>query len=112
MSLDDLKSFINILLHILVVDQMLLELLSKLGRQCLDAIRLLLNLLADLEDLLIDVLGQEVSPLGRVLGCLLHVLGKLLDGDLSELLVLIELQHHITYEALVQILRLFVGLQP
>ena len=53
---------------------MLLELLSKFGAQDLQIFSLLARLLIDFDDLLVDVPREEVSPLSRVLLCLLHLL--------------------------------------
>ena len=45
MTLYNLKPFVYILFHILVIDQVLLELFRKLRRQSFDAINLFRNLL-------------------------------------------------------------------
>ena len=69
MAFDDLKSLVNILLHVLVVDEMLFELLRQLGAESLDSVDLLGDSLPDLHYLLVDVPGKEVGSLSRVLSC-------------------------------------------
>ena len=63
MRLNDLKSLVKILLHSLVVDKMLLELLSQFCTQNLQIVNLFRCLIADLEDLFINVTTKEVGSL-------------------------------------------------
>jgi hypothetical protein len=47
-----------------MINQVLLELFSEFGTQGLDVLNLLGDLAADLDDLLVDVPGEEVCTLG------------------------------------------------
>jgi len=47
-----------------MIYQVLLELLSEFGAQCLDVLNLLGNFTPDFNDLLVDVAGEEVCTFG------------------------------------------------
>ena len=63
MGLDDLKPLVEILLHGLVVDQVLLELLRELRAEHLQVLDLLGCFASYLQDLLVDVAAQEMCSL-------------------------------------------------
>ena len=63
-----------------MIYQVLLELLSEFGTQGLDVLNLLGDFASDLNDLLVDVAGEEVCTLGRVMCCVFHILDQLLNG--------------------------------
>ena len=80
MTLYDLESLVDISLHVFVVNKMLFELLSQFTAKSLDAIDLFGHPLTNLDNFLINVSRQEVSPLSRVLSCLLDFFTKLLSN--------------------------------
>ena len=63
MGLDDLKPLVEVLLHGLVVDQVLLELLRQLRTEHLQVFDLLRRFAPDLQDLLVDVATEEMCSL-------------------------------------------------
>lgn len=108
MALYDLKTLIDVFLHVLMVDEMLLELLSELGAKSLDVFDLLPNSASDLDDFLIDVARKEVGPLSRVMSCVLHILDELLDRLIGNVLNACDLKHDIFDKVLNQRLGLLV----
>lgn len=83
MAFYDLKSFVYIFFHILVVDQVLFELLGQLGTQGLDRLNLLGDARANLYHLFVDVATQEVSAFGVVLLGLSHLLLQICNKGFS-----------------------------
>ena len=73
-GLNDLKTLVDVFLHVFMINQVLLELLSELGTQGLDVLNLLGDFASDLNDLLIDVAREEVCTLGRVMRCIFYIL--------------------------------------
>ena len=63
MGLDDLKPLVEVLLHGLVVDQVLLELLRQLRTEHLQVFDLLRRFAPYLQDLLVDVATEEMCSL-------------------------------------------------
>ena len=92
-----------------MIDQVLLELLSEFGTKSLDVFNLLGDLAADLDDLLVDVPGEEVCTLGRVMRCVLHILDQLLHGLVRQVLHSGDLHHHILDQVLNEHLGFLVG---
>ena len=64
MRLNDFKPLVQVLLHGLMIDQVLLELLGKLGAKHLQILRLLRRLLVNLDYLFVDVAAEEVGTFG------------------------------------------------
>jgi hypothetical protein len=62
-GLDDLQTLVDVILHVFMIYQVLLELLSELGTQGLDVLNLLGYLTSDLCDLLVDVPREQVCTL-------------------------------------------------
>ena len=63
MGLNDFKPLVEVLLHRLVVDQVLLELLCQLGTEHLQVFDLLGCFAPYLQDLLVDVATEEMCSL-------------------------------------------------
>ena len=64
MRLNDFEPLVQVLLHSLMIDQVLLELLGKLGAEHLQILRLLRRLLVNLDYLFVDVAAEEVGTFG------------------------------------------------
>lgn len=111
MALDNLEPFVDVLFHIFVVDQVLLELLGELAGQSLDVVDLFGDLLTDLQDLLIDVSRQEVSTFSRVLGSIFDILRKFCNRLFSAFLDSIEFLHNVLDQALIEIFGFLIGLE-
>ena len=79
MRLNDFESLVQVLLHGLVIDQVLLELLCELGAENLQVFSLLRRLLIDLDDFFVDVATEEVGPLSRLVLSILNLLEDLAD---------------------------------
>lgn len=112
MGLDNLEALVEILLHRLVVDQVLFELLGELGAEHLKIVDLLGGLSAHFHNFLIDVSAQEVCSLGRVLACVLDLFQDLLDRDFLAFLELADLGHHVFEHVADQHLGVLVALHP
>ena len=67
MRLNYLESFVEIFLHGLVINQMLLELLGKFGTQNLEIFSLFRSFRAYFDNFFIDISAEEMSPFCRVL---------------------------------------------
>ena len=110
-AFDDLEALVDVPLHVLIVDQVLFELLGQLAAQRLDTVDLLGDALADLDDLLVDVAGEEVRALGRVLSRVLRLLLQLSGELLAVVANRGQLLHDVLDQALVEVLGLLVGLK-
>ena len=108
MRLNDLESFVEVLLHGLVVDQVLLELLCQLCAQHLQVLNLLRCFAPNLEDLLIDVATEEVSSFSGVLLCLFDFFKDLADLTILTFFNRSYLIHHVSKQVLYKQLCLFI----
>lgn len=97
MALYDLKSLVDVLLHVLMINKVFLELFGELRGECLDILDLLGDLAPDLDHLFIDVSTEEVRSLSRIMGCILNVLDQLLHRFVTQVLHTCHLHHHVLY---------------
>ena len=111
MAFDNLKPLVDVLFHVFMVDQMLLELLGELAGQGLDVVDLFGDLLSYLQDLLVDISRQEVGSFGRVLGSIFDILRKFCNRLFSAFLDSIEFLHNVLDQALIEIFGFLISLE-
>lgn len=108
MRFDDLETLVEVLLHSLMVDQMLLKLFCELSTEHLQVLGLLGSLSIDLYDFFIDIATEEVSSFSRVLLCLFDFFEDLADLTILALFDRSHLIHHVSKQVLYKELCLFV----
>ena len=108
MAFDNLEALVDVFLHILVVDEVLLELLCQLRAESLDILDLLADLAANLDYLFIYVAGEEMGSFRRIVGRILYVLNKFLNSLVRDVLNTTDLCHDVLNQVLNQRLGLFV----
>lgn len=90
---------------------MLLKLLGQLRGQHFQVLQLLLRLVSQFADLLVDVAGEEVRALSRVLRLVLHIFEQLDDGGILAVLERRDFIHHVLEQVLHEELGILVRLQ-
>ena len=109
MTLDDFKTFVYVLFHVLVINKMFFKLLGQLRRKGFDVLDLLGDLASDFHNLFVDISTEEMSSLSRVMCCVFHILNQLLHSLVTQIFDSSNLDHDILDQVLNKHLSLFVS---